>query len=469
MKKELLYLQIADNIQHQIKNDVLKVGDKLPSLRIICHERGVSLSTAQQAFYELENRGLVESRPQSGYYISYSYKNFRNIPATSQPAVARVNEDVEELISAVTSNAGRAEVQLSVGVPSIELLPVAKLNKAIINATRSLPQSGLNYDRYGNINLKKQIAIRSFLWGGKLDANDIIPTAGCMDALSFCMLSLAKKGDTIAVESPVYMGILQLAKNIGLNVLELPTNPITGIEIEALKKVLEANKIQLCLLVSNFNNPTGSCMPDENKKEVVRLMEKHNIPLIEDDLFGDLYFGNHRPSTCKTFDESGNVLWCGSFSKTLAPGYRVGWVVPGKYKEKVERTKLYHSLYCTSITHEAIGSFLENGRYENHLRKLRQTLHRNSLQFLRAISEYFPEDTKVTRPQGGIHLWVELNKKVDTIELYNKAMNHKISISPGRMFTLQNQYQNNFKLNFGMILNDKVEESLKVLGRLARE
>ena len=210
-------------------------------------------------------------------------------------------------------------------------------------------------------------------------------------------------------------------------------------------------------------------MPDEHKKAVVKLMELHNVPLIEDDLFGDLYFSSHRPTCCKSYDESGIVLWCGSFSKTLAPGYRVGWVAPGKFKEKVIRTKYYHSLYTTSITHEAVGSFLENDRYENHLRKLRLTLHRNSLQFLRCISEYFPDDTKVTRPQGGLHMWVELNKRKDTVALYNQAMEHKISIAPGRMFTLQDQYHNCMKLNCGLLFTPKVEAAIKLLGKLAAQ
>ena len=467
-EKELLYLQIANSIEEQIKNDVLKVGDKLPSLRTMCQEKGVSLSTAQQAYFELENRGLVESRPQSGYYISFAHKHFRNIPGTSQPVVAMNTENVDDIFSAVYLNAGKADVLLSTSIIPPELLPIAKLNKAIVNATRSLPDSGINYDRYGNQKLIKQIALRSLHWGGKLNANDILTTTGCMEALSFCMVSLVNRGDTIAVESPMYYGILHLAKNLGLNILELPTHPVTGIEIDALKKHLEKKQINLCLLVSNFSNPIGSCMPDEHKKEVVRLMEKHNVPLIEDDIFAELYFGNQRPTCCKTYDESGIVLWCGSVSKTLAPGYRVGWVAPGKFKEKVAQTKYCHTLYSTSITHEAVGSFLDNGRYENHLRKLRQTLHRNSLQFQRAISEYFPEDTRVTRPQGGMHLWVELNKKIDTVELYNRAMKHKISIAPGRTYTLQNQYNNCFKMSFGMAWNEKVDTALKVVGKLAR-
>lgn len=466
-KKELLYLQIANNIEHQIKSDVLKIGDKLPSLRTIALEKGVSLTTAQQSYFELESRGLIEARPKSGYYVSYAHKYFKNIPQTSQPIVAKTEDNTEEIIFTISQNINKAEIELSTGVPSIELLPVAKMNKAIVNATRTLRDSGLNYDKYGNQNLKKQIAIRSLMWGGKLKAEDILTTSGSIDAISFCMITLTQRGDTIAVESPVYFGILHLAKSLGLNVLELPTNPVTGIEVDALKKVMEIKKIKLCLLVSNFSNPLGSCMPNENKKAVVNLIEKYDVPLIEDDLFGDLYFGNYRPTCCKTYDESGMVLLCNSFSKTLAPGYRVGWMAPGKFKEKVARTKYYHSLYTTSITHEAVGSFLENDRYENHLRKLRQTLHRNSLQFLRCIGQYFPDDTKVTIPQGGLHLWIELNKKIDTVELYNRAIANKISIAPGRMFTLQNQYNNCLKLSCGLVWSDKVESALKLIGKLA--
>ncbi len=466
-KKDLLYVQIANHIEQQVKTDMLRIGDRLPSLRIMATEKGVSLNTAQQAYYELESRGLIESRPQSGYYVSYAHKQFRNIPSTSKPVIARSGEDATDIISAVIQNAQKAELAFSSGVISSKLLPVAKLNKALMHATREMPDSGTDYERFGNAKLKNQIALRSMLWGGKLGPEDIVTTSGCMEALSFCMLSVAEKGDTIAVESPVYFGILQLARNLGLHVLELPTHPVDGIELDALKKALEKKKVKLCLLISNFNNPLGSCMPDEHKKEVVRLMEKHNVPLIEDDLFGDLYFGDHRPATCKSFDESGIVLWCGSFSKTLAPGYRVGWVAPGKFRQKVENTKLYHSLYCTSLTHQAVGSLLENGRYEHHLRKLRMALHRNSLQMLRCISEYFPADTKVSRPKGGMQLWVELNQTTDTVELYNRAMRHGISIAPGRMFTLQNQYNHCLKLNYGMMWTPRVEEGLRTLGRLA--
>lgn len=469
-KEDLLYLRISKSIEHQIRHDVLKVGDKLPSVRIVCSDHGVSMSTALQAYYDLESKGLIESRPRSGYYVSYSHRSFPATPETSNPISDFGAKETEGLIAKVYSELGtRNNLLFSLGVPAPELLPVARISKALIQAMRELPAGGTSYDLVqGSQKLRRQVARGAFTWNGKLDEHDIITTAGCMPALAYSMMSLAKKGDTIAVESPVYFGVLQLARSLGLKVLELPTNATTGVEIEALKKALEKKKVNLCLLVSNFSNPLGSTIPDEHKKEIVRLMEMHNVPLIEDDLYGDVYFGNHRPKSCKTYDESGIVLWCGSVSKTLAPGYRVGWVAPGKFKKQVIRTKLYHSVSSAAVMQEAVGNFLETGRYEHHLRKLRHTLHTNSLQYLRAISDHFPEGTKVTRPQGGFLLWIELHKKIDTVRLYEMALQHRISIAPGRMFTLQNQYNNSFRLSYGMVWNEKVDHALKTLGKLVK-
>jgi len=249
----------------------------------------------------------------------------------------------------------------------------------------------------------------------------------------------------------------------------LPASPQTGVDMDAFKKIIQKTKLAACIFVSNFNNPFGSLMPDEHKKMAVKLLEQYNTPLIEDDLYGDLYFGDHRPSCCKSYDDSGLVLWCGSVSKTLAPAYRVGWVAPGKFMEQLSKIKLFHSICSTPLTHEVIGHFLENGRYDAHLRKLRRTLHSNYLQYVRVIGETFPEGTKLSRPQGGLSLWVELPKSIDAIDLYNTALNYKISISPGSMFTLQKQFSNCMRLSYGLEWNAKTESSLKLLGKLAKE
>lgn len=344
MKEDFLYAEISNNIANLIKNGVLKAGDRLPSVRMLCQEHGISMNTAKRVFMELEAQSLIASKPQSGYFVSrLSYQRLP-LPEVSRPSTGASNKEPEELTRKVFASMGKADLTLfSVGVPSGELLPLAKLNREIMLATRELSDSGTAYEELqGNEKLRRLIAARSVYWGGHLREDDLVTTAGCMNALSFCMMALGKAGDTIAMESPCYPGSLRLAKSLGLKVIELPTHPVTGLEIDALKKVIP--KINLCLLVPNFNNPLGSCMPDEHKKEVVALLSRYNIPLIEDDIYGDLYFGAQRPKCCKSFDKEGTVLWCGSVSKTLAPGYRVGWVAPGRYKEKIIKLKLVHAI-----------------------------------------------------------------------------------------------------------------------------
>lgn len=464
-----LYLKVAKVIETQIANGVLKIGDRLPSVRIMSKEQGVSISTILQAYYNLESKGLIETRPQSGYFISFSPGKFKAVPQKTKPEPVVSSSDAEDMIAEVYNNiADDSLVKFSLSVPSQEFLPIAKLNKAMVEAMRKLPASGTMYESIqGNENLRRQIARWSINWGGSLSPDDLVTTAGCMNALSFSLMAVAEKGDTIAVESPCYMGVLQLANNLGLNIIELPADAITGVDPDDLKKALASEKVKAVLLTSNFNNPLTSCIPDENKKAIVESIQRYSVPLIEDDIYGDVYFGSKRPKCCKTFDDSGLVLWCGSVSKTLAPGYRVGWVAPGKYLEKIKRLKMYHAVGSTTIQQEAIAIFLENGRYEHHLRRLRNTLYTNSLQYTRAISEYFPDDTRISRPQGGFLIWLELNKKINTFDLYKEAMKHKISISPGRMFTLQDRYHHCLRLSYGMPWNEKINQSLQKLGQLA--
>ena len=469
-KNDHLYLRIAETIEQQIMDQVLKIGDKLPSVRLLSKEHGISVSTILQSYYHLEGKGLIESRPQSGYYVRFNPSRFPHKIEKSNPQQIIKTKNVEAIIGEVYDDFGLQHItRFSLSVPAPEILPLAKLNKAMIQALRELPGNGTSYEQIqGNEMLRRQVARWSMHWGGHLQPDDLVTTAGCMNAISYCLMAITKPGDTIAVESPVYFGVLRFAQSIGLKVLELPTDPDTGVDPDDVKKALKKHDIKACFFVTNFSNPLGYCMPDENKQAMVRLLSKNGIPLIEDDLYGDIYFGKSRPRSCKSYDEEGNVLWCSSISKTLAPGYRVGWVAPGRYMDKVKRLKLYHSITSASAQQAAIASFLATGRYEYHLRKLRQTLHANSLQFIQAIGAYFPAGIKMTNPKGGFILWIELDKKIDTYVLYQEAMLHKISIAPGTMFTLQDRYQNCMRLSYGMQWTTEVDKALKKLGSLIK-
>ncbi|MVT12110.1 aminotransferase-like domain-containing protein [Chitinophaga tropicalis] len=468
MKENALYIKIAKVIEEQIENETLKLGDKLPSIRDIRAFYNVSINTAIQAYLELESKSLIESRPKSGYFVSKSSRRKFSLPGISKLKSSVNGKRPEDLITKVFDTLqDKGITQFSLGVPDKSLLPVARLNRSAMQVFSKLEDGGINYEPVqGNINLRRAVARWSLVLGGKLTEDDLVTTSGSMNAIFNCLMAVTRPGDTVAIESPVYFGIPQILGALGLKAIEIPTHPVTGIDLDALKKVL--HKINACCFITNFNNPLGSLMPDQHKKELVKMLTAYDIPLIEDDLYGNLFFGASRPAPCKAFDEAGIVMWCSSVSKSLAPGYRVGWIAPGKFKEKIIRQKLLQTISTPTLYQEVIADFLEFGRFDHHLRTFRKTLYANCLRFQGAIENYFPDNTKVSRPQGGFLLWIELDKKIDTAELYDLAIRQKVSFAPGRIFTLHDQYQNCMRLNFALEWSEKLEADLKKLGNIIK-
>lgn len=463
-----LYLQVADGIEKMIADEILRIGDKLPSVRVLSEEYGISMGTAFQAYYHLEGKGLVESRPKSGYYVRFNHRRFPELPKMRLPEQGSAEVSVKEMIATVYRDLNaKLLVNFAVAVPDVSLLPAAKLNKSVMHALRSSKNHCINYEHtQGNEELRKQIAKLSFNWGGKVRADDVVVTAGCMEALILSLRTVTKHGDTIAVESPAYFGVYQAIESLGLKVVEISSDPVTGPDLNCLRKVFSKYEIKACVFTPNFSNPLGSCMPDEKKKELVDLITEFNIPLIEDDIYGEMYFGKHRPKTCKSFDRKGLVMYCSSLSKSLAPGYRVGWVIPGKFLEKVKQLKMMYTVTSPTLTQVAMAHFLSIGRYEYHLKNLRKALHTQCLRYIQGIMQYFPHDTKISRPQGGFVLWVELNKKVDAYKLCTEALKHNISVAPGQIFSASCNYSNCVRLSYGKPWDEDVDYALMMLGKL---
>ncbi len=465
---DFLYLQIADRIGSQINQLVLKTGEKLPSVRALSHEQGISLSTAYKAYVQLEIKGLIEARPKSGYYVRYTpTRSFDAVkPETKAPIQKQRN--VDEMIAMVHRNFSRDSIiRLSVAAPALSLLPQARLNKSMMEAIRLSASSCINYDDIqGNEKLRKHIARRSFSWGGDITPDEIVTTQGCMEALVFCLRAVTKPGDAVAIESPAYFGIFTIVQSLGLKIIEIPSDPVAGIDLDYLEKAIPQQQVKACLFVPSFSNPLGYCMTNERKRCLVELLEKNDVPLIEDDIYGEMYFGKTRPRTCKSYDKKGMVMLCSSVSKSLAPGYRVGWCIPGKFKTQIINLKLMHTLSSASPTHAAIGHFFETGRYDLHMRNLRKALYTQCFRYTQAIAEFFPTDVKVSRPQGGYVLWIEMDKKVNAFELYERALEYKISISPGQIFSTDSRFTNFIRISFGIPYNDEIERSLKILGKL---
>jgi len=464
-------MQISDGIEKMISEEVLRIGDKLPSVRVLSNEYGISMGTAFQAYYHLEGRGLIESRPKSGYYVRFNHRRFPELPEPMNPDDISHDVSVKEMIASIyTDIVASGGMNFALAVPDPSLLPAAKINKSVVYALRNTKDHCINYENtQGNIELRKEIARLAFNWGGKVKPGDVIVTSGCLEAITMCLKAVTSHGDTVAVECPTYFGIYQAIESLGLKVIEILSDPVTGIDLVNLQKAIKKSSVKACVVIPNFNNPLGSCMPDENKKKLVEIITQYNIPLIEDDIYGELYFGRNRPKTCKYFDKKGLVMHCSSLSKSLSPGYRIGWAIPGKFFEQVNQMKRVYNISCPTITQAAMAHFLKHGRYEYHLKHLRKALHTQSLRYVQAIIKYFPADTKVSRPQGGFILWLELNKKINAFRLRTEAMKHGISIVPGKIFSSSINYSNYVRISFGKPWNDDVDYGLMLLGKLIKK
>ncbi len=467
-----IYLQVAGGIEKMIDEDVLKIGDKLPSVRLLSEEYGISMGTAFQAYYHLEGKGLIEARPKSGYYVRFNNKRYPRLPQVMPSLQVSGEVSVKEMINSIYSDIASSHnvINLALAAPDISLLPAAKLNKSVVHALRHGKDHCIGYElTQGNLELRKQIAKLAFNWGGKIKPDEIVITSGCLEAITFCLRAVTKPGDTIAVECPVYFGFYQAIESLGLKAVEISSDPVIGLDLDCMEKAIRKFSIKACVVVPNFNNPLGSCMPDENKKKLVEMITKHNIPLIEDDIYGELYYGRSRPASCKSYDTKGMVMHCSSLSKSLAPGYRIGWTIPGKFLEPVRQLKRMHNISSPTLTQVAIAHFLGNGRYEYHLKGLRKALHTQCLRYVQSIIEYFPADTKVSRPHGGFVLWIELNKKVDGFKLRAEAMKNHISIVPGKIFSSKCDYSNCIRISFAKPWDENVEYALMMVGKIARK
>lgn len=454
-----------------IAEEVLKIGDKLPSVRVLSDQYGISMGTAFQAYYHLEGRGLIESRPKSGYYVRFNHNRFPDLPNSVTPDPVTHDVSVKEMIASIyTDIAATGITNFALAVPDASLLPGAKLNKSVVWALRNSKDHCMDYEHtQGNIELRKQIAKLAFNWGGNVKPDEIIVTSGCLEAISLCLKAVTKPGDTVAIESPTYFGIYQAIESLGLKVVEITTDPINGVDLDHLQKAIKKFPIKACVFIPNYNNPLGSCMPDENKKKLVEIISRNNIPLIEDDIYGELYFGKTRPRTCKYYDTKGLVMHCSSLSKSLSPGYRIGWVMPGKFFDTVKQLKRIQNISSPTLTQAAMAHYLKYGRYEFHLKNLRKALHTQSLRYVQAIIKYFPPDTKVSRPHGGFILWLELNKNVNAFRLRTEAMKHHISIVPGKIFSSGNNYENCIRICFGKPWDEDMDYGLMMLGKMIRK
>ncbi|TSD61204.1 PLP-dependent aminotransferase family protein [Variovorax sp. KBS0712] len=464
------YEQLADLILGTIDNGTLAPGMRLPSVRTISEQHGISISTVLQAYRLLEDRGILVARPQSGFYVAATQGGTLALPSTSRLRSKASTVSISGAVVVLLEHASNsALVPLGCAVPDAAVLRSNRLDLAMARAAR---QHGARHNVYGSPRgdpqLRREISRRAMRVGHVLSPDDVIITNGCTEAVTLALTAVARPGDTVAVESPTYFGLLHTLEVLGLKALELPTDPTRGVNVDALARLLDTERVAACMLSSSFSNPLGSLMPEARKRELLALLAQHDVPLIEDDVYGDIHFTRERPKPFIALDGGARTIYCGSFSKSLAPGYRVGWIAPGGFAQQVLDRKLAFSLCNPVLPQVALADFLASGAYDAHLRRLRRVLEENLLRMTRTIEASFPPQTRVSRPMGGFALWVELPRGFDSRALFDEALAHGICFAPGDVFSASRRFRNCLRLSAGSTWSERIDTGVRRLGELAR-
>ncbi|HIC7211644.1 aminotransferase-like domain-containing protein [Burkholderia stabilis] len=463
------YQQLADLIVGMVDNGTLVPGTRLPSVRAFSEQHRISISTALQAYRLLEDRGILVARPQSGFYVAAARRGTLALPSAPRARAKASTVSISGAVAGLLEHAANsALVPLGCAVPDPALLESKRLDLALARIAR---QQGMRHNvyspPYGDPRLRQEIAKRAMRFGHALSPDDILVTNGCTEALTLALGAVAQPGDTIAVESPTYFGLLHTLEVLGLKALELPTDPTRGVDLGVLADCLSTGTVSACVLSSTFSNPLGSAMAEADKRALLALLAGYRVPLIEDDVYGDIHFGGERPRPFIALDGGADTIYCSSFSKSLAPGYRIGWIAAGKRMQKIMERKLAFSLCCPALPQAALADFLASGAYDTHLRRLRRLLDENLAHMTRAIESSFPPDTKVSRPAGGFVLWLELPKRFDSRALFDEALEHGICFAPGDVFSASRRFRNCLRLSAAYAWSRRMEDGVRALGKLA--
>ncbi|MBS97421.1 MAG: GntR family transcriptional regulator [Oceanospirillaceae bacterium] len=461
MSSDYRYKQLENWLLQGITEQRWRLGERLPSIRALCQERGLSKATVQHALQRLEARGFLEARPKAGYFVALKpgemSKSFSRARIDAPRAV-----NISELLLDIMRRS--AAFDLLPDLNSGDLPPgIVALNRSIGRSLRR--QKGEGYQYYdepaGDWRLREQLALHSARRGWAVSPDELCITSGCQHALFLALMASCERGDVVAVESPGFYGVLQLLEQLGLRVIEVPTSVESGMDMDALETVLKRWHVSACVVSPTFATPAGSLMPAESKLRLLGLAERYNLAIIEDDIYADTALGT-APDPLKAMDCDNRVILCSSFSKSLSRDLRLGWISGSRWHDRIQHLKLVTQLATSRYLQQGVADFMADGGFAAHLRRQRNELRVNR-DCLIAELRGWSGDVRVSAPQGGLTVWVELAQHVDTLKAYPRGLEQGVIITPGPLFSVSGQFTNCLRVSFA---HPWTASRMQALGRL---
>jgi len=355
------------------------------------------------------------------------------------------------------------------GLPAPEIFPIKEIEEACVQVLRTAGQQALQYTiTEGFLPLRQELAVKMHKYGVEAEPENIFPTNGSQQALDLIGRIFIDAGDVIVTDSPTYLGALQAFAAYEPRIECLPLDD-DGMQIDHLEDVLKRQKVRFIYVLPNFHNPAGVTLALERRIELVKIAAKYGVPLIEDDPYGELRFeGEDLPAIMTLHKE--NTIYMSTFSKILAPGLRLGWVVgPQALISKLVQAKQATDLHTSTFIQMIVHDVMRRGILTDHSKLIRKVYGERRHVMTDAMEEHFPEGVKWTKPQGGLFLWVTAPEQVDTRDLLKKAIDHKVAFVPGTYFFPHGGGLNTMRLNFSNAQPDQIREGIKRLGATLKE
>jgi len=357
------------------------------------------------------------------------------------------------------------------GLPAPELFPVEEMKEIAVKVLEEGGQTALQYSATeGFAPLRQKIAQTMNELGIKVDASNILITSGSQQGLDFTGKIFLNPGDVVICESPSYLGALNAFKAYQPKFVEIAMDE-EGMIIEDLEKALEQHpEAKFIYTIPDFQNPTGRTMAVDRRKRLVELANKFNIPVIEDNPYGELRFEGVRPPAIKSFDTEGRVAYLGTFSKTFCPGLRIGWVcAQPEILQKYIIVKQGADLQTNTMSQRELDKFLSEYSLPEHVERIKDVYRKRRDLMLKTIKETFPSEVKYTVPEGGLFTWVSLPKHMDAKEVLKAALEQKVAFVPGGSFFPNGGQENHFRLNYSMMTEEKIVDGITKLGNVLKK
>jgi 2-aminoadipate transaminase len=473
-----LYQQIRDGLRAQIEAGALTPGRRLPSSRQLARDLGVSRITAASAYAELEAEGMIEARAGSGTYVATPWSPAG--PHAPGPVAARLpswqsglgregSAERERMMRESARSNASGLVTFAWARGDVTLFPTVELRRAIADAIENDGPPSLQYEQsegYGP--LRSWIAAHLRLAGVELADDDVIVTAGAQQAIDLLTRVFLRAGDRVVVEAPTYPGALEAFESAGAEIVEVPLDG-EGMRADLLAGLLERHRPRLVYTIPTFHNPTGTVMSAGRRREVVALAERHAVPLVEDDYLREVRFGSPIPAPLAAFDADGNVILIGSFSKSLLPSLRLGYVVArGPLRERLISLKRVADVGSSALLQRALHRCLESGTMHTYWKRASRLYRRRQQAMVQALRRHFPPGTAWSAAPGGLMLWVRVPGAASVDALLDQALAAGVSFAAGSAFFARPADQPYMRLSFAALPEAEIERGIAILGRLVR-